>query len=71
MTALWSHVPQICGLESSARATANSKCPENRDAFQSCFLWQKPKVQQLPDSSNKSCQEMIRDGDPVHGSLYT
>lgn len=28
----------ICGLESSARATANNKCPENRDAFQSCFF---------------------------------
>lgn len=29
----------ICGLESSARATANNKCPENRDAFQSCFFF--------------------------------
>lgn len=35
----------ICGLEPSVRATANSKCPENRDTFQSCFfLWQKLKV---------------------------
>lgn len=36
----------VCGGESSVRATANSKCPENCDAFKVFFSCQKQKVYQ-------------------------